>query len=212
MTFGAWLKSHRDTDEATRNLQSFADIQTAANWPYHSTKFSDYVTAIQILADDAQKKSLLDALPLAYEVFLADYGLQKHAFTSIFSEIIFRRPGAALLVVFGLVVAAFLTFGLFTSDFLIVIASQDAARGLITFLVSFTSIAIITLVAIATFWLSAEDLERRFSYAKDIVSIIVGVLGTILGFYFGSADKINDYDPNVTQPVEQTPETQENDL
>lgn len=212
MTFGAWLKSHRDSDEATRNVQSFADIQTTANWPYHSTKFSDYVTAIQIHADDAKTKPLLDALSLAYESFLVDRELHKNKFTGIIHEIIRIKPGAVLLVVFGLVVAAFLTVGLFTSDFLIIMESQDAARGLITFLFSFTAIAIITLVAIAIFWLSADDLERRFSYAKDIVAIIVGVLGTILGFYFGSVEKPNDYEPNVTQPVEQTPEAEENDL
>lgn len=34
-----------------------------------------------------------------------------------------------------------------------------------------------------------EALKVRFSYAKDILATLVGILGTILGFYFGSAEK-----------------------
>jgi hypothetical protein len=64
-------------------------------------------------------------------------------------------------------------------------AATDKARGLITFLFAFATIAIIILIAIATFWMSKDDVEVRFSKAKDLLTIIIGVLGTILGFYFG---------------------------
>ncbi|MER9419382.1 hypothetical protein NKI95_26070 [Mesorhizobium sp. M0306] len=45
----------------------------------------------------------------------------------------------------------------------------------------------IVLVAVSTFWMGPEDVKLRFPLGKDLLAIIIGVLGTILGFYYGSA-------------------------
>jgi hypothetical protein len=42
------------------------------------------------------------------------------------------------------------------------------------------------LIAITTFWMPKDDVQVRFEKAKDLLTIVIGVLGTILGFYFGS--------------------------
>jgi hypothetical protein len=65
------------------------------------------------------------------------------------------------------------------------------ARGLITFLVA---IATVTIALTVAMWVVAptakgELLMTRFTYAKDVLSTLVGMLGTILGFYFGSTKK-----------------------
>jgi hypothetical protein len=65
-------------------------------------------------------------------------------------------------------------------------AKIDQARGLITFLFAFATIAIIILIAITTFWMPKDEFQARFDKAKDLLTILIGVLGTILGFYFGS--------------------------
>jgi hypothetical protein len=54
-------------------------------------------------------------------------------------------------------------------------------------LFSFITIAVILIVIIALLWMDKdEDLDNRFTKAKDIIAILVGILGTIVGFYFGS--------------------------
>jgi hypothetical protein len=75
--------------------------------------------------------------------------------------------------------------------FLILLEETSVARGLITFLVALVTLCIAFLIAI---WVVAsfakpDDLKARFGYLKDVLATLVGILGTILGFYFGSADK-----------------------
>jgi hypothetical protein len=51
------------------------------------------------------------------------------------------------------------------------------------------SIAILaTLYAISSSQ-SREEIKERFGLAKEVLAILVGILGTVLGFYYGAADK-----------------------
>jgi hypothetical protein len=67
-------------------------------------------------------------------------------------------------------------------------AHPDHARGLITFLFSFATIGIIVLVAVAIFWMDVAEVDARFAHAKDVITILIGVL---VGFYFGTASSGN---------------------
>lgn len=61
------------------------------------------------------------------------------------------------------------------------------ARGLITFVIAVSTVAIammLTLTAIVT-----RDFDKRIAVGKEILTILVGVLGTIVGFYYGAATK-----------------------
>jgi hypothetical protein len=73
--------------------------------------------------------------------------------------------------------AIVLVFGLFNERFFRSIAEAGQARGLITFLFAFATIAIILLITIATFWMEKDEVEARFTKAKDLVAILIGVLG-----------------------------------
>ena len=64
------------------------------------------------------------------------------------------------------------------------LADIAVARGLITFVVAVGTIAIammMTLTAIVT-----REYEKRFAVGKEVLTILVGVLGTIVGFYYGA--------------------------
>jgi hypothetical protein len=86
----------------------------------------------------------------------------------------------------------------FYTNLIETLASPGSAHGLITFLFSFITIAVILIVIIALLWMDKEeDLETRFTKAKDIIAILVRILGTIIGFYFG---RNLDVVPTTTPP------------
>lgn len=64
----------------------------------------------------------------------------------------------------------------------------EIARGTITYLVAVTTIAMAALLMLAAIMTGGKDLEKRFSLGKEILTLLIGILGTIIGFYFGSSD------------------------
>jgi hypothetical protein len=66
----------------------------------------------------------------------------------------------------------------------------EFARGLITYLFAITTIGVavaVTLFALTESGSEAKDI--RFDRAKDVLSLLLGVFGTIVGFYFGSESR-----------------------
>lgn len=65
------------------------------------------------------------------------------------------------------------------------------ARGLITFLISIGTIALAFIIIVQALLGagSPDDQDGRFRRAREVFSVLMGVLGTIVGFYFGSAEK-----------------------
>jgi hypothetical protein len=106
--------------------------------------------------------------------------------------------GSIALVFAGLAISTFLAVGIFFSGgFLEKLANPDVARGLVTFLFAFATIAIFVIASIAIFWADFEQVEKRAGLAKELIAVMIGVLGTILGFYFGSASSGT---PDAQQP------------
>lgn len=97
------------------------------------------------------------------------------------------QTGTIALVLSALIIAAVIVYGIFIRDgFLELIANRDQARGLITFLFAFGTIAVILIISISVFWARIDEVEKRVGIAKDVLTILIGIFGTILGFYFGS--------------------------
>ncbi|OBP16583.1 hypothetical protein A5320_04085 [Rheinheimera sp. SA_1] len=94
-----------------------------------------------------------------------------------------------LLVVVTLVVVGIL-FAVLRPDFLFLLQNTAITRGFITFLVAFVTVSIAIILAVWVLITNSdiEELKVKFSSAKDILATLVGILGTILGFYFGSLD------------------------
>jgi len=69
-------------------------------------------------------------------------------------------------------------------------ATQEFARGMITYL--FALVTIGTAVVLVVYSLSSDDgevVEKKFQRGKEILALLLGVFGTIVGFYFGSATR-----------------------
>jgi hypothetical protein len=67
--------------------------------------------------------------------------------------------------------------------------TTEVARGLITFLVAFATVAIAVILALYAVVNGAKEGEakERFALGKEVLTTLIGVLGTIVGFYFGSS-------------------------
>ncbi len=63
------------------------------------------------------------------------------------------------------------------------------ARGLITFLIVITTMGIAIMLAMSTiFGEAGPDQDKTFDKGKQVLGVLIGLLGTIVGFYFGSPD------------------------
>lgn len=62
---------------------------------------------------------------------------------------------------------------------------DDNARTLITFLVAVGTIAIAFLATMTA--MVIREYKERFDAAKEVLVVLIGILGTIVGFYFGTA-------------------------
>jgi hypothetical protein len=95
-----------------------------------------------------------------------------------------------IITTLGFVVLIVIIFNLSRSNFIRSLTDKETARGLITFLVVFTTVAIALILALYTLLSSItvrEDLKDRFGYGKEVLTALIGILGTILGFYFASS-------------------------
>ncbi|MGR8934040.1 MAG: hypothetical protein ACU837_06565 [Gammaproteobacteria bacterium] len=81
-----------------------------------------------------------------------------------------------------------------SEDFLRLIQYVDVARGLITFMVAMITVTLAIVLSIYPI-ISADnkeaktDIKERFIMGKEVLMVFVGILGTIVGFYYASDHK-----------------------
>lgn len=94
-----------------------------------------------------------------------------------------------ILSVFGLIVIGAILWAILQKEhiFLEKLAKKEVARGLITFLIAISTVGIAIILAVSTVVSAptSED-DKRFDRSKQVLTMLIGVLGTIVGFYFGS--------------------------
>lgn len=94
--------------------------------------------------------------------------------------------GGITLGIIGIGIAAAIVWGLFSHDSIVrELASADLARGVITFIFAVGTIGIALLLTIGV--LVGNFKADEFAKAKEVLTHLIGVFGTILGFYFGTA-------------------------
>lgn len=96
-----------------------------------------------------------------------------------------------VLSVVGILFVYFLFSGLFGTGgkFLAGLKDHDLARGVITYLVAGTTVAIAMILVMASIFSGGKDLDKRFTLGKEVLTVLIGVLGTIIGFYYGASTK-----------------------
>lgn len=89
-------------------------------------------------------------------------------------------------VIFAIVLIAVLGFDIIPNNGTILkdLSEPAIARGLITLLVAITTVWIAMILAISA--ISEDSDDDKFNRGKDILTILVGILGTIIGYYFGT--------------------------
>ena len=178
--FAIWLAKQSNAEPVIKALQEFASANSD-KWPTDSNSIEDYRKVVSDTASGPQRDDLLTKLGRLYERWFEQ---ERKTFWGQLAD------NFSLIALFtgGLIIAVGLAYGIFfNKSFFDLMAQSDHARGLITFLFSFATIAIIVLVSIAVFWMDKSEVDARFAHAKDLISILVGVLGTVIGFYFGTA-------------------------
>ncbi|WP_428674333.1 PASTA domain-containing protein [Reyranella sp.] len=67
------------------------------------------------------------------------------------------------------------------------LANKEVARGVITFLFAVTTVVVALILALSTvISTSSADDDKRFDRGKQVLTLLIGILGTIVGFYFGA--------------------------
>lgn len=102
-------------------------------------------------------------------------------------EIFAETLPSLLFTVTPLVIFAIIAWGLSDKQgFLSNLATMETARGLITFLITITTVGIAVILTISTILGKEEGADKRFDRGKQVLTSLIGIVGTIVGFYYGS--------------------------
>ena len=111
-----------------------------------------------------------------------DGGAQAFRFWEGFGNIVLRNLGSILTVV----VVGVSMFGVGYMIRSAPIADPAYARGIITVLFSVGTIAVAIVLILSAIFLNDADKKERFDRGKEVLSLLLGIFGTIVGFYYGT--------------------------
>lgn len=202
-TFADWLSSGaRATDSRIQALLAFAKAK-GQKW----TDAGDEKDALVRLITDShshdpeQARALKEGLEWAWTVWKEETNVPakeegkesqpRHKFSwegvARFFTNIFESP--APIVALGLAVYFLIIIvTVFGPNSLTQLKDASTARGSITFLFSLGTIVIALILVMSALFSNAPPTERteRFNHGKEVLTILIGILGTIVGFYFGT--------------------------
>jgi len=98
----------------------------------------------------------------------------------------------AVVIILVLVLATVYAFTQATHPFIDQLQNPDFARGAITFIVAAVVVCLALILILGALFLEgaqANEVEERFRRGREVLAPFVGILGTIVGFYFGSVDR-----------------------
>jgi hypothetical protein len=146
------------------------------------SKYSDYIPANGVSDTDPKARTLV--APGSSVNLVVSRGPEPNWLQSILESLPILFP-----VLLGIIVLVVIVYIITYSgqEFLKLLAEKEIARGLITFLIAMSTVGIAIILAISTLVVTENpESEKRFDRGKQVLSVLIGVLGTIVGFYFGS--------------------------
>ncbi|MEO9875133.1 MAG: hypothetical protein ABJM26_20540 [Anderseniella sp.] len=100
----------------------------------------------------------------------------------------FLANNAPILIIGVLAIGliGFLVRAILDDAFLKLLSDITVARGLITFFFSLGTVGVAIILVTAVFTSDGDELKEKFDMGKQVLTTLIGVLGTIVGFYFGA--------------------------
>lgn len=189
MNFQKWLESNiskiAGVEDLVKEMTSFK-----ITFSPEMKRLEDLESVIEKSdANDDLKASLKERIRKQWTRFQKEYNTTPRPnvqhLLSIFSSIL-QIVGVIIIASLILLVVYNAFFG--KNDFLNDLSSIEVTRGLITFLFAFGTIGIAIIITISVFTSgrSPDESKERFYRGKEILTLLIGILGTIVGFYFGS--------------------------
>jgi hypothetical protein len=96
-----------------------------------------------------------------------------------------------VVIILVLVLATVYAFTQSESPLIDQLQNADYARGAITFIVAAVVVCLALILILGALFLEGDqtnEVEERFRRGREVLAPFVGILGTIVGFYFGSGD------------------------
>jgi hypothetical protein len=189
-SFGVWLWQNRDQGSDVQRLRTVA-AELGPDWPIESVKRADYEAIIANAKQDPLRTALIQALGRVWPAYEAENAraVNSGGWAGLGNRLMDYASNIGVWgVALGGLLLIVLLFKSFDVGFLNTIANVEAARGLITFLFAIVTVGIAVVVVLAVLLSNAtnEELAERYQRGKDVLTILIGVFGAILGFYFGS--------------------------
>jgi hypothetical protein len=206
-SFGTWLWKNRDDANNDTVLLSQLANEAGRAWPITSERQGDYIAIIRAAKQDPDRTNAIEALKRLWVVYEADPDPNQPAppqrLIDRVGAYIASNSQAFVIIIIGLFVI-YMFYRAVSTDFLKSLATAEAARSLITFLfgIATVSIAIISVIGALLSPGEKEERDERFQHSKDVLTVLIGVFGTIIGFYFGQSTTQRPLQPDTTQTGE----------
>lgn len=165
-----------NTRSAAETILKTAGLTVGAVKTHHTNEFPDGA----VISTNPPAGELVTT-PAAVELDISS-GPEPN-WTQYIPPVLFSVLGVTILVIIGIIISRY------GQEFLLHLAEDKVARGLITFLIAISTVGIAIILAVSTVMGNGDDAaaDKRFDRGKQVLSVMIGVLGTIVGFYFGSA-------------------------
>src|ERR1700730_4475401 len=186
MSFGAWLWKNRHDNDDTLLLYGVAD-GIGPDWPIASSNRRDYERLIKRALTSVNQAEALQAVQNVWPSYEEDMQRDPTGNTrKSFMDSVFDVKNLMGLLCIGLFI---FVYAVFKPELLSSLADSATSRGVIAFLIAIATVGIAVITVVNSFLGSGtkEDLAERFRQGKDVLKVLIGVLGTIVGFYFAQA-------------------------